>query len=195
MNTLDLTRNVVKTDQYDEINQVIPKGIGVWGYEGMRLSRLAADVPEGGVIVEIGSFRGRSAAFMASALRQMGHSIRTKIYCIDIWEDVAHMEAADNGLSKLGLREYTLLLRDNSLFVAKHWELPIDLLFIDGAHDYASARADFDAWLPHVLRSKVIVFHDYNLHWPGVVRLVEEVKDKQVQKVQLTKFLWDGIKL
>lgn len=194
MNTLDLSRDVVKPELYDRINVVIPKGIGVWGYEGMRLARLAADVPEGGVIVEIGSFRGRSAAFMASGLQQSGKK-DVKIYCVDIWLEESHMQAADRGLKELGLRGYAELIRGNSLEVAKTWKKPIDLLFIDGAHDYASVKQDFIAWFPHLKKGNVIMFHDYQNHWPGVVRFVEEVTDDGlVERIGKHHFLWTGIK-
>lgn len=192
MSSLDLTRDVVKPPLYDRINAVIPKGIGVWGYEGMRLARVAAAVPDNGVIVEIGSFRGRSAAFMAAALPQ---GSETKIYCIDVWEDTAHMKAADIGLKKLGLRGFVELIRGKSLDVVKEWDKAIDLLFIDGAHDYHSVRDDFRAWLPFVKTGGMVLFHDYQTHWPGVIRLVEEVSEAGlITKIGLHKFLWSGIK-
>jgi hypothetical protein len=36
----------------------------------------------------------------------------------------------------------------------------VDLLFIDGAHEYAAVRKDFDLWSPLVRSGGVVIFHD-----------------------------------
>jgi len=42
--------------------------MGVWETDGLSLAYLASKVPANGVIVELGSARGRSAAYMAASL-------------------------------------------------------------------------------------------------------------------------------
>ena len=49
---------------------------------------------------------------------------------------------------------------------------PIGVLFIDGAHDYASVRNDFLSWWPYLMPGGVIALHDCN--WPGPGRVMRE---------------------
>lgn len=49
-----------------------------------------------------------------------------------------------------------------------------DFVFVDGAHDYESVKADIQAWLPKVKKSGYLIFHDYNL-FSGVNQAVDEI--------------------
>ncbi|GAI60793.1 unnamed protein product, partial [marine sediment metagenome] len=46
--------------------------------------------------------------------------------------------------------------------VAKNWKDKVDILLIDGAHDYTSAKDDFENFYPFVKSKGHIVFHDTN---------------------------------
>jgi hypothetical protein len=54
----------------------------------------------------------------------------------------------------------------------------IDLLHIDGAHDYANARHDFDTWLPRLSDHGVVLMHDTAERQEGfgVWKVWEEVR-------------------
>ena len=45
---------------------------------------------------------------------------------------------------------------------AKIWNYPIDVLFIDGAHDDMNVERDTLTWMPRVKSGGVILYHDYN---------------------------------
>jgi hypothetical protein len=57
---------------------------------------------------------------------------------------------------------------------------PIDLVFIDAAHDYASVKEDIHRWWPIVRDGGMLIGHDYNHKWPGVERAVAECLDLMV---------------
>lgn len=61
----------------------------------------------------------------------------------------------------------------------------LDFVFIDADHSYESVRADIRAWLPKLKAGALLSGHDYSppgkysRHgWPGVVRAVDEVVER-----------------
>jgi len=50
---------------------------------------------------------------------------------------------------------------DDSNNVAEHWDnVPIDILFIDGCHEYSQVHNDFIHFYPDVTVNGIIFFHD-----------------------------------
>lgn len=98
------------------------------------------------VIVEIGTYRGYSSAWMAKALQEnnTGHiytvdDFSLKQYTQNREDAIAHLY--DN-LERLGVRDFVTLLEGDSDSVA----LPdrIDFAYIDGWHGYVKCKRDFD---------------------------------------------------
>ena len=65
-------------------------------------------------------------------------------------------------------------MRQKSLDASKTFDRPVELIFIDGLHEYESVKSDFEAWFPKLVTDGKIIFHDSVL-MPGVKRLVSEV--------------------
>jgi Predicted O-methyltransferase len=151
--------------------------------EGEHLSYLAAQVPHKGVIVELGSFQGKSTCYLAAGVRQQGRRVR--IYCVDLWDlgvytpnrhhDPMVFQKFQEHLQSLGLWEDIRPIKSNTVAAAMSWSKPVDLLFIDAGHRYEEVCADFYAWSKFVKTGGVIAFHDYV---PGqhdaIVRVVQE---------------------
>lgn len=53
-----------------------------------------------------------------------------------------------------------------------------DLLIIDGAHDYATARQDWDTYVPRLADRAVVLVHDITAE-PGVVQLWDELVEQE----------------
>jgi predicted O-methyltransferase YrrM len=141
--------------------------------------------------VEIGSARGRSAAFIALALADNGGG---RLYAIDphcqtSWNDSESVDTyayMTRMLKKLGVDEYVTIIREESDVAARGWEGGIDLLFIDGDHSYEGAKQDWSTFAKYVGHAGVVVFHD--TMWDiapeqagarpdmGVPRLVDELR-------------------
>ena len=157
--------------------------------EGYLLHRLAEDGPGAGAIVEIGSFKGKSTICMALGSKR---SKREHVYAVDhflgskenrkggshedptIAETLSSRATFDRNISDHGVSDYIRILAMTSLEAAQTWTLPIRLLFIDGDHEYASAKEDFQAWSPFVVKHGLIAFHDVG-GWPGVTKFYEEL--------------------
>ncbi len=150
------------------------------GEEIQLLIDLAAAVPCTQAVVEIGNYRGRSTvALVLGARRGAGATV----YSIDPHEeftgarggrfgrdDQAHLYA---NITRAGVGSMVKVVSLASLAVAASWSGPgVGLLFIDGDHRYASVRADFDAWRPHLAPGAAVVFDDCD--YPDVARFVRE---------------------
>ncbi len=157
--------------------------------EGFALMLLAAYGPGEGAVVEIGSFKGRSTAFLALGQKTSG---RGKVVAIDHFQgspehqpgaQVEVAEIAESGttfptfienLRQCDLLGYVRPMQMASAEAAKDWHTPIRLLFIDGDHSFESSEADFRAFETHVVAGGLICFHDIGA-WPGVTRFLQEL--------------------
>lgn len=123
------------------------------------LNRIAASVTEG-VIVSIGSYRGQADCALTM------HA-QVPVYCIDPrvesdgypFGDEDRVEWAKNCLA-MNVMAKVRPINLPSLTVAKLWQEPIGLLWIDGNH--WEAKADLDAWLPFVVHNGLVALHDSN---------------------------------
>ncbi len=173
--------------QSDEIRAIAKEidGKGVEGFfshdEGELLYYLAAGCPKNGTIVEIGSWKGRSTCWMGRASERYSEA---KIYASD--PHVGSPEHQKDGpintfdqfklnLEKMRVTEKVTPIVKFSYDAVVDVEEPIDLLFIDGAHEYEAVKKDFDLWFPKLKTGGVIAFHDsVGKGWPGVHQLMEE---------------------
>ena len=53
-----------------------------------------------------------------------------------------------------------MFIHGDSQMVAKLWDKPISLLFIDGDHSYEGVKKDTLSWEPFVKKGGTILFHD-----------------------------------
>jgi predicted O-methyltransferase YrrM len=133
------------------------------------------------VIVEIGSYKGRSACAMAANTTGI-------LVCVDKWDDqVARAEFA----KQTGRYGNVLPMPMYSQDAARlFYELGVkfDVVFIDGAHNAADVEQDIKAW-SRVLRqpSSVLCGHDYSTrHHLGVKQAV----DLLVRKFKVVGTIW-----
>jgi predicted O-methyltransferase YrrM len=130
----------------------------------------AAGCPKGGRIVEIGSFRGRSAIVLAATARP-----DVEVVAIDPHagndrgpneiEGFA-AEAEDDhsvflaNLERAGVADRVRHVRAFSSAAHDQVADPIDVLYIDGAHRFAPARADIVEWGRRVAPGGLLLIHD-----------------------------------
>lgn len=108
------------------------------------LVELARSVPPRGLVVNIGTWHGKSVACF-----QEGQPA-ARIVTIDI----DHSKITDK-------RPRVRYITKDSGAVALRWKRPIDLLFVDGSHSYDGAMAD-TKFAEHVKPGGKVVFHDYD---------------------------------
>lgn len=146
-------------------------------------------------IVEIGSHKGKSTAYLGVGVQQGGGD--NTVYAVDVWRRFAEyypeksssifndrkvFDAWEDQMVRAGVRDTVHPLEMSSADAREEFgdDDTFGLLFIDAAHDYENAMRDFALWSPLVVSGGVVAFHDYgNPRWPhGVTRVVnEELRD------------------
>ena len=143
-----------------------------WLSEGQarRLWDAAERVPPGGLVVEIGSFRGRSAIVMASALADGAQLVAIDPHAggdrgpqeiaPEAERGEADNQAFRSNLRSAGVETRVELVRAMSSDAHDAVERPIDVLYVDGAHRYRPARDDIVRWGARVNDGGTMLVHD-----------------------------------
>lgn len=146
--------------------------------------------------VEVGSWKGRSSAFMAVEILNSVKKIQFD--CVDTWEgSIEHIE--NNSVINRTLYEEFLF---NTLQVShvikpvqmlsveaasKYKDQSLDFVFIDASHEYEDVLEDIKAWMPKIKSRGWIGGHDYvegRKYWEGVHDAVNEYfKDTSFQTI------------
>lgn len=145
-------------------------------------TRMVEDFPTGSRFVEVGSWKGKSASYLAVEIINSAKDI--KLDCVDTWQGSAeHIDdeyVKANTLFELFLNNVSSFrpvitpVRMDSISASKTYEdASIDFLFIDASHDYDSVKNDIEAWFPKVKPGGTIAGHDYDC-WDGVTKAVDE---------------------
>jgi MMP 1-O-methyltransferase len=109
-----------------------------------------------GVIAEIGSYRGRSTICLGLG-SQAGCQV--PIFAIDLHQDNRFRRFARN-IDRAGVGELITPMTGRSQEIAADFNEPVELLFIDGAHDYEGVREDFERWVPKLVEGGWLAMHD-----------------------------------
>jgi SAM-dependent methyltransferase len=156
---------------------------GSCSFNGMYIEMVGKAPKKGAVFVEIGCWKGRSAAFMGVEILNSGK--RIKFFTVDHFEgSVNHGGDPDvvagtlEQTARANLAPFAgivnVIAKRSTEAAADFTDGSIDFLFIDGQHDYENVKADLLAWLPKVKRPGGIIGGD-DANWPGVKEAAREV--------------------
>lgn len=148
--------------------------------EGAFLYEAARKIQSPNVIVEIGSWKGKSTGCLGKGSKDGGQAA---IYAIDphtgspehhrMFGKVDTWEEFNKNIGNLGVRDFVQPIRSTSSNAAPNFNTPIGLLFIDGAHGLEEVKLDFQLWFPKVINGGIIAFHD---SWHSIGPLVVSSK-------------------
>lgn len=185
---------------------------GVLGLMGQseveRLALLASQVRREHAIVEIGSWTGCSATWLAMGARA---GRRAHVTAVDLYPEPRPGSRDDEegigtagaiarfraNIDRFGLWSDVTLLRGASVDVAPMWMQPIGLLFDDATHTFEALRDDYEAWSRHIAPGGWLALHDHNeTDYPGVPQGVREfiLPTGEWEDVSLTESLWTARK-
>ena len=152
--------------------------------EARFLALAAACAPGDGVILEIGSFKGKSTVGLASVAARYG---RGTVVAVDPFTAPASTDPNLRGqassyddfrrtLERAGLTEHVEVHCMLSRELAPRWTRPVRFLWIDGDHTYAGAKLDLDLFAAHVVAGGIVALHDVLHSFEGPIRVfVEDV--------------------
>lgn len=140
-------------------------------------------------IVEIGVAEGASAWEARQAMPAHGH-----LYLIDPYHQSPFGRLSPSRLVAHRLvntiqRARVTWIDEFSEAASSSWSIPIDLLFIDGNHQYEAVKTDWKLWTPHLSDSGHVALHDARIEAPwtvndsGPVRLLREVREDPAWKI------------
>ncbi len=149
--------------------------------EGKLLYTLANKCKGKGAIVEIGSWKGKSTIWLANGSKLAGNS---KIHAIDPHvgssehntpeQQVWTFDQFKANIEKAGVADHIVPLIMTSEKAAQDFDKPVELIFIDGAHEYEYVKQDFELWFPKVIPGGVMAFHD-TVGWDGPKKVVKDL--------------------
>jgi len=129
-------------------------------------------------VLEIGSWKGRSTHALLSGCKK-GKVTSVDTFMGSAGEEAIHgPQTKDDGVYKefmknVGGFSNLIVNRKDSIEASKEYEdKSIDMIFLDGSHQYEDVCKDIDAWLP---KARILLCgHDYCDVWKGVERAVDE---------------------
>jgi MMP 1-O-methyltransferase len=166
----------------DLLNAVEP----VEGYlapnEMRFLSLMAACPTAGGEILEIGSFKGKSTIILAKASALAGDAIVNAVDPMtapsetdpDLRGQTSSFDDFQRNLVEHGVADRVRFHQTFSYELAKTWDTPLRLLWIDGDHTYAGTKLDLDGFAPHLVDRGIVAIHDVLHEFEGGARVFLE---------------------
>jgi MMP 1-O-methyltransferase len=151
--------------------------------EGLALCETAECYAPVGPVLEVGSYCGKSALYLAAGVRgARARGVRQQVVTVDHhrgseehqpgWEyhdptlvdpatgriDTLHRLRAT--LAAAGVEDDVVAIVGRSADVARLWRMPLGMLFIDGGHTDAAAQWDYEGWAPWVAFGGALAIHD-----------------------------------
>ncbi len=146
--------------------------------EGRHLYERAREASRMGPCLEIGSYCGKSAAYLGAGCKEEGGVL----FSIDHHRGSEEQQPGEEyfdpdlldretgridtypffrkALSMLSLEDTVIPVISISSLVAACWRTPLSLVFIDGSHTFESALADYKIWSPHLMPGGLLLIHD-----------------------------------
>lgn len=163
------------------------------GYPGAYKKLFSFFDKEPSNIVEIGVWQGKSAAYLGVELYNHGWT-NVRLDLIDhfegspehknrlINEQIDLFEITKKNLSPLNDMINFNIIKLSSEEASKNYkDESVDLVFIDGAHEYESVKKDIDTWLPKVKKGGIICGDDYCNDWKSVISAVDDYFGDKVE--------------
>lgn len=146
--------------------------------EGRALYDGALEYGPKGPCLEVGSYCGKSTVYLGTACKE----VESILFALDhhrgseenqpgwehhdpeTWDDQAGamdtLPFLRRALRAADLERHVLPVVGQSMDIARFWNTPLAMLFIDGGHAREHAMSDYRCWTPWVMRGGLLAIHD-----------------------------------
>lgn len=146
--------------------------------EGLALHDAAERAAKIGDLLEIGTYCGKSTIYLAAAAATADRVVVTVDHHRGSEEQQPGWEYHDpalvdprvglmdtlpamrHTLHAAGVEDRVIAIVGRSPAVARLWNTPVGLVFIDGGHTDEHAQGDYEGWAHHVAPGGLLVIHD-----------------------------------
>jgi predicted O-methyltransferase YrrM len=154
----------------------------LYPHEIKFLALLAACPTAKGGILEIGSFKGKSAVVLAKAARLSDNAVINAVDPMtapsktdpDLKGAASSVDDFRRNIEMSGVADRIKLHQMYSSDLAKTWTDTLRLLWIDGDHTYKGTRLDFEGFAPYLVDKGIVAFHDVLHDFEGGIRVFAE---------------------
>jgi predicted O-methyltransferase YrrM len=190
--------------------------------EAIALHQLAESLPAKSNVLEIGCYGGLSSAFILAGLKKQSklHSIdpfnmdiksqkkaivkstnsASKDEELNLLTNKPSLQSVSQTLKSFGFKHFNLI-QGYSFNVVKNWKRKLDMLVIDGNHNYNQVKKDYLDWSSFLKKGGIIAFHDANKvskfdfwhwGWEGPTRVVKKfiTNPKWVNTKKVDSLVW-----
>jgi len=161
-----------------------PAPIGMRGLQAQSdLRRICEELNlKNKIMIEIGSYTGESAVVFAEFCKM--------IYCIDPWLNGMLLSDGTSGNEKIYMypnvekefdertKRFANIIKLKGFdfeMVDNFANSSIDFIYIDSLHTEKETKRQLVLWLPKINTTGIIAGHDFNEHFPGIVKAVREI--------------------
>lgn len=129
--------------------------------QARQLWQAVARLGAGALVVEIGSHHGRSTLMLGAAARTVGATVVAVDPFVDgaMFGGAATKDVFEKNIAAAGLDDVVELVERHSTALRPKWSRAIDLLYIDGKHDYWTYTDDL-RWSQHLPPGGEVLVHD-----------------------------------
>jgi hypothetical protein len=167
------------------------KNIPGWFNMEKQYLYLLNNAPDGGIFVELGTWKGKSTSFIVTEIINQKRKI--DFYAVDLFRNDENMDEKE--IIAYG-KDYSIYeeYKKNTEHLSSHYKTiisdsskasnyfddeSVDVIFIDAGHTYESVKNDIVSWLPKIKKGGVISGHDYRESWKDdVIKAVNEILGK-----------------
>lgn len=147
-------------------------------------SKLVEECPDGGTLIEVGSWRGKSTRYLSEKIKESGKKI--EVHAVDLWPPEYEGDVCDSFQEfRNNLKDFDFvhpIISDSSEAAHRFEDKSCFAVFIDASHKYENVVSDIRAWLPKC--AKYIAGHDFSEAHPDVERAVREVLGDNFTKLE-----------
>jgi hypothetical protein len=135
--------------------------------EGNFLYEAAKNVPAGRVVVEIGSWKGRTTVCLGCGAKDGN---RVAVFAVD-----PHTGSKEHhwwfgkvdtygdflkNIKEANLEDFVIPKRETSEEAARESQDVVGFVLVDGGHDFKDVKSDYESWFPKLASGGLISFHD-----------------------------------